>query len=137
MAMFEALRVGTVACPYMDLEAGRVRSYTLRQVEQWDEAVMARAWIARPRPEAAFDREGYLLSFDTACEALGLDVDHERLWMLEKIDSTADFDTDEAWRRVQYLTENPPDEAEEELFDAPRCVAVLDQASLFDLMEAA
>ena len=99
-----------------------------------DEAIMARHWIASAAPDPQVDREGWVLSFDAACLALGLKPDNERLWMLEKIDAAADFDTDEVWARIEYLTENPPDESEEPLFDAPRVVPALDQGCLFGAM---
>jgi hypothetical protein len=89
---------------------------------------------AGTRPE--LDREGWIASFDAACLALGCDPDTERLWMLEKIDAAADFDTDEVWARIEFLAANPPDETDEPLFDAPRCVPVLDQGNLFAAMEA-
>jgi hypothetical protein len=137
MAIFEALRVGTIECPYADIFWTHPASDTphkgamVAAGNQWDMAIMARDWIARRAPDPKADREGWIVSFDAACIALGCDPDTERLWMLEKIDAAADFDTDEVWARIEYLTANPPDETEEALFDAPRCVPVLDQGNLF------
>jgi hypothetical protein len=142
MAMFEALRVEGIIYPYAAgwypdgspmlgdlIQTGRNREYDL-----WDMAIMARAWIARVAPDPFFDRDGWLLSFDAACDALGCNADHERLWMLAKIDAAADFDTDEVWARIEYLTQNPPDMMDEtDDFDAPRCVPVLDQGCLFGM----
>lgn len=142
MALFEALRVqgsspyvqgwDASGAPMLDDGPDFTSRYRL-----WDEAIMARHWIARPAPNPQTDREGWLLSFDAACEALGLNADHERVWMLDKIDAAADFDTDEVWARVEFLTANPPDESVEPLFEAPRVVPALDQGSLFALLEAA
>ena len=141
MALFEAMRVQDVPCPYGLLLTERgVDDFPVhhgRAWDTWDAAVMARDWIARAAPDPHMDRDGYLLSFDAACQALGLTADYERVWMLEKIDSAADFDTDEVWKRIEYLTLNPPDESIEPLFDAPRCVPALDQGNLFAMMEAA
>jgi hypothetical protein len=137
MAMFEALRVANIPCWYdidavMETPMG-LDSYS-REVAQWDMAIMARDWIARAAPDPFLDKDGYLLSFDAACEALGCDPDTERVWMLGKIDAAADFDTDEVWARIAYLTANPPDEMEEsDDFNAPRCVPVLDQGCLFGM----
>ena len=134
MAMFEALRVKGQAEPYScaipDEQYGR-RLENSRSRELWDAAIMARNWIASAAPDPEIDREGWVLSFDAACIALGLQPDYERTWMLEKIDAAADFDTDEVWARIEYLTDNPPDETEEPLFDAPRVVPALDQGCLF------
>jgi len=130
MAMFEALRVGALEPPFP------APFPTYRPGDKWDAAIMARNWIARPAPDPKLDREGWMTSFDAACIALGCDPDTERLWMLEKIDAAADFDTDEVWARIEYLTTNPPDEMDEPLFDAPRCVPVLDQGNLFAALGA-
>lgn len=135
MALFEALRVEGVTCHYLQMD--EALGFDDREMRLWDEAIMARHWIARPAPKPADDLEGYLLSFDAACDALGLNADHERVWMLEKIDAAADFDTDEVWERVEFLTENPPDLSEEPLFDAPRVVPALDQGCLFGMGAAA
>ncbi len=99
--------------------------------EMSDEAIMARAWIARETPDPHMDREGYLLSFAHCCDVLWLNADHEMTWMLREIDACADFDTDEVYARLDELTENPPDEVEEELFEAVRVVPALDQGSMF------
>lgn len=140
-AMIEALAVGRAECPYSDplwiVPPCDLRLHAMHVAgDRWDEAVMARDWIRRAAPDPRIDREGYLLSFDHCCEVLGLEPDHERLWMLAKIDAAADFDTDEVWARIDHLTTHPPDESEEPLFDAPRVVPELDQGCLF-AMEAA
>lgn len=137
LAMFEAMRVKGAMCPYSLLNcwdnefAAAHLSTCARELGLWDAAIMARNWIASAAPNPHDDRTGWILSFDCACLALGLDPDHERTWMLEKIDAAADFDTDEVWARIEYLTQNPPDETEEPLFDAPRVVPALDQGCLF------
>lgn len=136
MAVFEALRVQYVPCPYRDLlwsaSPDGVADHLMHVCgETWDMAIMARDWIRRGAPDPKQDLEGYYLSFDHCCEVLGLNVDYERTLLLSRIDTAADFDTDECWARVEYLTENPPDEMEEELFDAVRVVPALDQGCLF------
>jgi len=139
MAVFEAMRVKGDVEPYSHWcfapEDQAHPSTASRRVALWDAAIMARHWIARPAPDPFFDREGWMLSFDAAALALGCDPDTERLALLEKIDAAADFDTEECWARVEYLSANPPDECEEALFDAPRVVPALDQGCLF-AMEA-
>lgn len=143
MAMFEALRVKAMACPYVDEFWTNPPSPQFKSMNWagnlWDAAIMARDWIARPAPLPSVDLHGYLLSFDGACEALGLNADHERVWMLAKIDEAADFDTDEVYARIAYLTANPPDEQEDELYpEAPRNpVKALDQGCLFGMGAAA
>lgn len=144
MAMFEATRVKGVLCPYpmalateFDEMCAAHASTLTTATRLWDEAIMARAWITRTAPLASADPHGWLVSFDAACESLGVNADHERLWMLEKIDACADFDTPEVYQRIDYLTANPPDEVVEALFDAPRCVPELDQGSLFGMFNAA
>lgn len=129
MALFEATRVAGVPCMYgHDLA---FMEPLRREIQLWDAAVMARDWIRRPAPSPEVDLEGYYLSFDHCCDVLGLKADYEREWMLAKIDDAADFDTDECWARVQELTDNPPDEVDEEVFDAVRVVPALDQGNLF------
>ena len=98
---------------------------------------MARAWIARATPDRPGDECGYLLSFEHCCEVLGLNADNEATWMLRAIDECADFDTEEVHARVQWLTDNPPDEVEEELFEGLRVVPKIDQMSMFGGIEAA
>ncbi|HTV07783.1 MAG TPA: hypothetical protein VMD97_01905 [Candidatus Aquilonibacter sp.] len=142
-AIIEVGQVENVPCPYVDAEwetriPQTAGDWMLRLFgEPWDRAVMARDWIRRGAPDARLDREGYLLSFDNCCDVLGLNADAERTGLLSWIDSMADFDTDEVWARIEYLTQNPPDESEEPLFDAPRVVPELDQGCLFAQMEAA
>lgn len=142
-AIIEVGQVHNVPCPYFDPEWNRAAPRTAEEWllklcgEPWDRAVMARDWIRRGAPDPKLDREGYLLSFDNCCEVLGLCADAERAGLLSWIDSLADFDTDEVWARIEHLTQNPPDESEEPLFDAPRVVPELDQGCLFSQMEAA
>jgi hypothetical protein len=99
--------------------------------EKWDSAIMARAWIARETPDRHEDRAGYLLSFEHCCEVLGLDADFEATWMLRQIDQCADFDTGEVHARVVWLTDNPPDEVEDEKFTGMRVVPSVDQMTMF------
>lgn len=140
-ALDEAKAIKGVPCPYWDkLKGGGFSGGELmnkQQMDAWDCATMARDWIARATPHREVDHAGYILSFEHACEVLGLNADHEATWMLREIDECGDFDTDEVHARIQFLTTNPPDEVEEELFEAIRVVPKLDQGNLFGNMEAA
>jgi hypothetical protein len=51
--------------------------------------------------------------------------------MLREIDECADFDTEEVHARIEFLTNNPPDDVEGELFKGFRIVAKVDQMSMF------
>lgn len=145
-ALDEAKAVKDVACPYaggwyadgspMEAMLGN-KLFRKADWQSWDDAVMARAWISRETPDRHIDRCGYILSFEHCCQVLGLDADYEMTWMLREIDGIADFDTDEVHARVEFLTSNPPDEVEEELFESFRCVPALDQGSLFASLAAA
>ena len=138
-AFIEAMRVEGTQQPYgagwypwgdpMVIESDGV----LAQYRHWDEAIMARQWFASPAPDPATDPVGYILSFDATCRALRRDPDVERVAALAMIDAVADFDVDEVWERVEFLTANPPDEIKEPLFDAPRSVKALDQGCLFGM----
>jgi len=133
-AFDEARIVKGVKCPYVD--DGGVGAEPLARAEMsryrmWDRAVMARDWIARETPDRRADEAGFLLSFEHCCEVLGMDADREATWMLREIDACADFDTDEVHARVQRLTDNPPDEVEEEAFEGFRVVPAVDQGCLF------
>jgi|GEM_PF-2197058 len=90
-----------------------------------------RHWIARETPDRHEDPCGYLLSFEHCCELLSLNPDYEATWMLREIDECADFDTEEVHARIEFLTNNPPDEVEEEIFEGFRIVAKVDQMSMF------
>lgn len=51
--------------------------------------------------------------------------------MLREIDECADFDTEEVHARIEFLTNNPPDDVKEELFQGFRIVPKVDQMSMF------
>lgn len=84
---------------------------------------MARRWISRETPDRHEDPCGSLLSFEHCCELLSLNSDYEATWMLREIDECADFDTEEVHARVEFLTDNPSDDVEEEIFEGFRIVA--------------
>lgn len=46
--------------------------------------------------------------------------------MLREIDERADFDTEEVHARIEFLTNNPPDDVEGEIFEGFRIVAKVD-----------
>ena len=100
-----------------------------------DEALLARDWIARseaaPAWVYAFGALHEFLSFSECCEMLGLDVELERVTLLQAIDSAVDSDNDEAWARLDELRTRDPQDDVEPLFDAPRVVPALDQLALF------
>lgn len=129
-ALDEAKAVKGVPCIYREAALDPL-AYEGVPSESWDSAIMAREWIARDTPDRHKDEDGYFLSFAHCCEVLGLDADYEATWMLREIDACADFDTDEVHARVEYLTNNPPDEVEEPLFEAFRVVPQLDQMNMF------
>jgi hypothetical protein len=145
-ALDKAKAIAPVPCPYSQgwYPDGQSIEYGIKpgtsvdaHWDAWDCAVMARDWIARATPDKESDHPGYILSFEHACEVLGLNADYEAEWMLREIDECGDFDTDEVYARIEFLTVNPPDEVEEELFEAIRVVPKLDQGNLFGNMEAA
>jgi hypothetical protein len=53
------------------------------------------------------------------------------MWMLREIDECAGFDREEVHARVEFLTNNLPDDIEEEIFEGFRIVAKVDQMSMF------
>ena len=91
------------------------------------EGLLARDWIARSEPGS---RD--FVSFPECCQMLGLDPERERLLLLEVIDAAVDADNDEAWARLEELSAREPLDDVAPLFDAPRCVPVLDQLTLFE-----
>jgi len=95
-----------------------------------DDALLARDWIARSETPAPFGERRFL-SFATCCEQLGANVEGSRVALLDAIDRAADFDSDEAWARLEVLSQSEPKDDVEPLFDAPRIVPALDQLSLF------
>lgn len=98
-----------------------------------DEALLARDWFARSAPEISIDGRRKFVSFDECCHWLGLNVEAERLAILEMIDKAADFDTDECFARLEILNAAELDESEP-IFEIPpdfRIVAVRDQGNLF------
>jgi hypothetical protein len=94
-----------------------------------DEGLLARDWIARSQPAADADRA--FMSFPECCEMLGLDAGRERVVLLAMIDAAVDYDTDEAWARLEELSAREMADDVEPLFDAPRVVPALDQLTLF------
>ncbi|QNI37502.1 hypothetical protein [Edaphobacter albus] len=144
-ALDEAKAVKGVACPYvggwyangspMEFAVAN-KVFKLSDWQSWDDAIMARHWIARETPDRHLDPCGYLLSFEHCCELLSLNPDYEATWMLREIDECADFDTEEVHTRIEFLTNNPPDDVEEELFEGFRVVAKVDQMSMFGGMAA-
>jgi len=99
-----------------------------------DEALLARDWIATSEPLPALTGGDYV-SFPECCDRLGLNVDAERMALLERIDATGEFDTDEAWERLAALELAEPKDDVEALFEAYRVVPALDQFTMFSLME--
>jgi hypothetical protein len=98
-----------------------------------DEALLARDWIARsetPTPRGFF-QEHRFLSFALCCGQLGVNVEGSRVALLDAVDRAADFDSDDAWDRLEVLSQSEPKDDVEPLFDAPRIVPALDQLSLF------
>ena len=131
-ALDEAKAVKGVPCPYAALGV----ACTLSVMESWDSAIMARHWIARETPDPHEDPCGYLLSFEHCCNVLGLNADYEATWMLRQIDECAEYDEEEVHARVEFLTQNPPDDVEEEIFEGFRIVAKVDQMSMFGKVAA-
>jgi hypothetical protein len=127
-ALDEAKALEGTPCPYPESERAGA---AWRVVHRWDRGIMARDWIARATPDRREDECGYLLSFQHCCEVLGLNADYEATWMLSEIDECADFDADEVHARVQYLTDNPPDDVKEEKFKGMRVVPAVDQMTMF------
>ena len=98
-----------------------------------DDALLARDWIARSETSAprGFLLERRFLSFATCCEQLGANVEGSRVALLDAVDRAADFDSDDAWARLEVLSQSEPKDDIEPLFDAPRIVPAIDQLSLF------
>jgi hypothetical protein len=102
-----------------------------------DDALLARDWFAASKPVPEWNGRREFVSFDECCHWLGLNVDAERLALLELIDNHADFDTDDAWQRLEYLKAQEPEETEA-LFEVPeifRIVPVRDQLSIFGVIQ--
>jgi hypothetical protein len=100
------------------------------QARPTDEALLARDWIAtsetlKPRGEWPF------VSFPECCEHLGANVEASRMALLDAIDKAGDFDTDEAWARLEALSTSEPKDDIEPLFEAFRVVSARDQMALF------
>jgi hypothetical protein len=99
-----------------------------------DQALLARDWVARSeRSEIRGQGSGKrrFVSFPECCEILGLNTEAERIALLDMIDKLGDFDSDEAWARLEALSNAPPMDDDEPLFDAPRVVPALDQMRMF------
>jgi hypothetical protein len=98
-----------------------------------DEALLARDWIARSEAPAPCEEceECRFISFAMCCEQLGANVDGSRVALLDAVDRTADFDSDESWTRLEVLSQAESKDDVEPLFDAPRIVPAIDQLSLF------
>jgi hypothetical protein len=97
-----------------------------------DEALLARDWFATSSPGIEVNGRREFVSFPECCHWLDLDVDAERVGVLAAIDAHADFDTDEAWSRLEVLSAAIPDDTEA-LFEVPdvfRVVPVRDQGTL-------
>ena len=69
------------------------------------------------------------ISFPECCLWLGVEVEFERVAFLAIIDSAGDFDTEEAWTRLEWLSEQEP-ASTDSLFDPAefRIVPELDHA---------
>jgi hypothetical protein len=104
-----------------------------------DEALLARDWFATSSPGIEVNGRREFVSFPECCHWLDLDVDAERVGVLAAIDAHADFDTDEAWSRLEVLSAAIPDDTEA-LFEVPdvfRVVPVRDQGTLLSQPELA
>lgn len=98
-----------------------------------DDALLARDWFARSEAIDVRDGKREFASFAEVCHWLGLNVDVERLAILDVIDHAADFDTDECDARLELLSA-PNSDDKQRLYDVPemfRIVAVRDQGALF------
>ena len=110
-----------------------------------DEALLARDWFAASELESEYQADCQYVSFPKACEALGLNLDAERVAFVKLIDDHAeaigmDFDTDECWARLEYLKSRPLADDEEPVFALPdwaRVVPAVDQAGLWAVDGAA
>jgi hypothetical protein len=95
-----------------------------------DQALLVRAWVAWSESSPARAPRRFV-SFPECCDQLGLNVEVERMALLELIDGMGDFDTDEAWARLAVLEAADSEGDEEPLFEGMRVVPALDQMSLF------
>jgi hypothetical protein len=112
-----------------------------------DDALLARDWIARPKPDPHTDPDGFGRSFalcvyvlgsgelERAAEADGLSAeDFVRRWALAQIGNEAMFAAPECVARLANLVANPPADDPEPLFEVERVVPVLDQLSIFQVV---
>ena len=101
-----------------------------------DEALLVRDWVARSEadPRIPVGNGRRFVSFPECCEQLGLNAENERLALLALIDNHCEFDTDEAWERLEALSAAQPSDDEEPLFEGLRIVPALDQMTLFQVM---
>ncbi len=98
-----------------------------------DEALLARDWFATSEPIDLTGGNREYVGFDACCHWLGIDADTHRVAFLDRIDKNADFDTDEAFERLEFLSHQEPEDTEA-LFEVPemfRVVAVRDQMAMF------
>jgi hypothetical protein len=95
-----------------------------------DQALLVRDWVARSEPTSVVMKRRFV-SFPECCQMLGLNTDNERVALLEMIDKLGDFDTDEAWERLEILRQLPMKDDPDPLFKGLRFVPVLDQLNLF------
>ena len=96
-----------------------------------DAALLARDWIARSEDE----RAERFVGFPTCCSCIGADVEQSRTNLLAVIDAAGDYDNDEAWARLERLSQQVIEDDTEPLFLAPRCIPALDQMALFSEKE--
>lgn len=115
---------------YRMIEVALIDSRMKRDGAPTDEALLARDWIAASEEPRRGTPHEYV-SFPECCRMLNLDPDRERVALLEKIDSTADFDVDELWMRLAQIGVSEPKDDNEPLFDGFRCVPALDQMTMF------
>lgn len=96
-----------------------------------NEALLARYWFVRIAPNPKLNKPAYIASFEFACEVLGYKLEEERGRVLAIIDAKHGPHTQERHLRLLQLAEKPLPGDEEEIFSAPRVVAVRDQQMLF------
>jgi hypothetical protein len=95
-----------------------------------DEAILARDWIACSIELPAASEPGFV-SFAECCHWLGIDANTEMVGLLEKIDQLGDFDTDEAFERLESLSLQEAADDPEPLFEDMRIVPAVDQLTMF------
>ena len=98
-----------------------------------DLALVARDWFARSEPAPKSIGKRQFASFPEVCHWLGLNLEAERVSVLEMIDKAGDFDTPECDERLEKLIQTNADD-EIVMFEVPemfRIVPVRDQGSLF------